>query len=137
MGIGKLTNVFLAMAHVRNVEYIINNFSTIFVYIENEIKDERFLNFFQTIFVYLYQNTDITSEQLEKIVTTINQPLKDATMTTYDMLIQKGIEKGIQKGKEEVVINLIKTFPDWDDDKIANLSATHITFVKAIRQKIS
>jgi predicted transposase/invertase (TIGR01784 family) len=41
MGIGKLVNVFLAMTHVRNVEYILKNYETIFVFAENDIQNNE------------------------------------------------------------------------------------------------
>ena len=41
MGIGKLINVFLAMNHARNVEYILKNYSTIFVNFEKMLGEKQ------------------------------------------------------------------------------------------------
>jgi predicted transposase/invertase (TIGR01784 family) len=101
MGIGKLLNVFLAMSHIRNIDYIINNFETIFTYAEEDLKNNQYLDFFQSIFFYLFKNIEVTDEELAKAVLTINQPLKSFTMSAYDMLVAKGVSQGIIQGTEK------------------------------------
>jgi flagellar biosynthesis/type III secretory pathway protein FliH len=58
---------------------------------------------------------------------------------------EKGIEKGIEKGEEigiekgatlkerKVIKNILTEFPNWDDEKIANLANSTIETVQAIR----
>ncbi|MFM9951248.1 MAG: hypothetical protein ACKV1O_25160 [Saprospiraceae bacterium] len=78
-------------------------------------------------------------------------------MSTYDMLIKKGKEQGIELGKEqgiklgkeqgiklgkeqgielkarEVVLALLLEFPEFSDARIAALAKVEVGFVKALR----
>ena len=52
MGIGKLLNVFLAMIHVRDAKYILENYETIFIFAkEKDLQDTRFGNLFHSIYL--------------------------------------------------------------------------------------
>jgi predicted transposase/invertase (TIGR01784 family) len=101
MGIGKLLNIFLAMRHIRNVNYIKENFDKLFIYAESYIKNEEGKNFLYTLFVYLLKNNEFSGEDIEHIVTKVNEPIKDFTMSTYDQLIAKGKFEGKLEGKIE------------------------------------
>jgi predicted transposase/invertase (TIGR01784 family) len=152
-GIGKLTNVFLAMRHVRDLEYILKNFELIFIHFENSIINEEYLNFYRTILVYLFKNIELNRTQLQKIVTTINQPLKSFTMSAFDMLIEQGIEQGLEQGIEQgleqgieqgkienqrkTILNILAKFPNWEDSQIAEFVDAEIDFVQQIRKDLS
>ncbi len=153
MGIGKLLNVFLAMSHIRNIDYIVNNYETIFMYAEEDLKNNQYLDFFQSIFLYLYQNIEATDEELEKAVLTINQPLKSFTMSAYDMIVAKGVSQGIVQGIEKglvqgiekgldiksrkVIANLIVQFPDFPDSQIATIADATIEMVQEVRKDLA
>ncbi len=72
----------------------------------------------------------------------IYQP-NQKNMGVVDILIADALEQGIERGLEQgielktikVVENLILEFPEWSNDKIANLAATNPEVVEAIRQK--
>lgn len=148
MGIGKLINVFLAMNHARNVEYILKNYSTIFVNFEKMLGENEVENLFQSIFVYLYKNVEMTEQQIEDIVAAANEPLKKFTMSAYDLLVAKGMEQGIQTGFQngmetgeyqnarKVVLTLSTKFPTWSDSEIAEIANISVDLVKKIRQEI-
>ena len=150
MGIGKLLNVFLAMMHIRDINYIRENFATLFTYAEIYLKNPQNNHFLQTIFVYLFKNTDIQGDELENIVTSVHENIKDFTMSTYDRLIneglikgrqegidlgiEKGIDIGVVKGRHEVVTNILTKFPEWEDEKIADLINISVEIVAQIRK---
>ncbi|MEM6967660.1 MAG: hypothetical protein AAF573_23055 [Bacteroidota bacterium] len=52
-------------------------------------------------------------------------------MSTYDMLINQGIEKGIEK----VVKNMIIKFPNYSDKGIADIAGVSVEFVENVRGK--
>ena len=144
-GIGKLVNVFLALRHVRNLEYIKNNYEVIFVNTENFLESGEYSNFFQTIFVYLFKNVELSKEQFIKIVDNINKPLKTFTMSAYNNFIDEGIELGIELGIEQgeikktkkVIIGILNKFPEWSDLQIADLADTTIEFVEQVKNEIA
>ncbi len=53
--------------------------------------------------------------------------------------IEKGIEKGIKEGIEKSLIifieNLLNTYPEWDNEKIANITNANIAMVENIRKE--
>jgi hypothetical protein len=50
-----------------------------------------------------------------------------------DQGIEKGIEKGIEQHIFDVVANILKSFPEWEDEKIADLAGTTAESVARIR----
>ena len=64
------------------------------------------VNFIQTLLVYLLKTTEFSDKEITDMVNQIPSPINDMTMSSYDVLIEKGIEKGIEKEKVEVIKNL-------------------------------
>jgi hypothetical protein len=141
MGIGKLLNVFLAMLYARNVKFLLENYEAVFLFAEKDLENNEYLDFYNTIIVYLFKNVKIGNDQLQKIVTSVNEPLKKITMSAYDLLIEKGIEKGINLGEDKkarkVILTLIAKFPDWSDSQIAEIANTTVVFVQQIRIELA
>jgi hypothetical protein len=54
--------------------------------------------------------------------------------------IEKGIEQGMTKGQlakaSRITQRVIEEFPDWSDEKVADLVEMQVSFVKKIRQKM-
>jgi hypothetical protein len=146
MGIGKLLNVFLAMLHVRDLQYIRTNFETIFVAAEKYLPESG--NFLRLIFVYLYKNVELSGSEMRNIANTIQSPIKKFAMSAYDSIIEMGMDLGIEKGMDlgiekgasekeiKVVKNILIEFPEWSDEKIANLASSTIEVVQTIRTEI-
>ena len=64
------------------------------------------VNFIQTLLVYLLKTTEFSDKEITDMVNQIPSPINDMTMSSYDVLIEKGIEKGMEKEKVEVIKNL-------------------------------
>ncbi|MFQ3576065.1 MAG: hypothetical protein SNJ77_06480, partial [Cytophagales bacterium] len=66
-------------------------------------------NFLFKLSVYVTMNIDLSKEQFNSMIETISKPLKDEIMSTYDIILNEGIEKGRQEGTKakevEVVLN--------------------------------
>ncbi len=62
-------------------------------------------------------------------------------MSAYDLLIEKGIEKGISLGEYQVtrrvVISLLNKFPNWSNEEIAEVANTSSDIVTTIKQEIT
>jgi predicted transposase/invertase (TIGR01784 family) len=141
-GYGKLLNVFLAMLHARDMNYIRNNLQGILTAAEQySVGNENFL---RLIFVYLFRNAELSGDELIQISETIQNPLKNIAMSTYDLLIQKGRQEGVVLGRQEeaneknreFTISLLNS-TDFSDEKIANLVGVTIQYVSEIRNFLS
>src|SRR5690606_12207202 len=91
---------------------------------------------------------DYTEEQIEEFVKELPLTIKNRVMSTYDLLIRKGLRQGIEQGIEqgiakgaeqksyEFVQNLIQS-TDFVDAKIASLAVVSIDFVKKVRADLN
>lgn len=53
------------------------------------------------VIVYIVSITKIPARQWAEMVKTLPAAIKEEVMSTYDMILQEGIEQGIQKGIEQ------------------------------------
>ena len=162
MGIGKLLNVFLAMLHVRDLQYIRENFGTIFIAAEKYLPENE--NFLHLIFVYLYKNIELSGSEMRNIADAIQSPINKFAMSTYDSIIEMGIEKGIdlgiekgidlgiekgidlgidlgiEKGKTNKELQFATSLiisTDFDDEKIAILVGVSAEYVENLRAELN
>jgi hypothetical protein len=78
--------------------------------------------------IYLYSRGKLE----EKILNSLPDPIKKDVMNTLDIYFEKGIEKG----KEQIVQNLINT-GKFTVPEIANLAGVPETFVKKVRSSMN
>lgn len=57
-------------------------------------------NFLSEFIVYYFSVTEISPAQLRQAIKPLPLSLKTDIMSTYEMILQQGIEKGIEKGIE-------------------------------------
>ncbi len=69
-------------------------------------------NFFAQLIVCTFEVTDISEEAIAKSIENIPKPIKDKVMTTYQRIMNVGIEKGIEEGKMEEKIKMTLAFFD-------------------------
>lgn len=94
--------------------------------------------------VYSLGRVDYTEEQIEEFVKELPLTIKNRVMSTYDLLIRKGlrqgIEQGIAKGTEQkgyaVVANLILQL-GLDDEAAAGVAEVSIDFVRKVRADLN
>ena len=106
LDVGLLKNFLLALRFYRDMAYLRHKFGSFFIQIEAHGSDAQVLNFIQTLLVYLLKTTEFSDKEIYDMVNQIPSPINDMTMSSYDVLIEKGIEKGIEKEKIEVIKNL-------------------------------
>lgn len=100
--ISELLNIFLATAllmqkYSRNPSQLEEQFERIIHAMANLTNK----NFFVTLFVYLIQILDIDEENFKIKIDTLPLSLKENIMSTYDSILEKGIEIGTAKGMEK------------------------------------
>ena len=65
-------------------------------------------------------------------------------MTAYEYLLElaneaamkKGMNVGATEKEREIIKNFLAEFPEWSDDKIANLAASIVETVKLVRAEL-
>ncbi len=63
--------------------------------------------------------------------------LEDAHQEGIEKGRKEGIEKGIEKGLIIFIQNLLNTYPEWDNEKIANITNANVAMVENIRKEYS
>jgi hypothetical protein len=56
---------------------------------------------------------------------------KNAGKTTYQQILEKGEEKGMEK----IILNIIISKPDYSDNQIASLCGVDVLLVSTLRNK--
>ena len=92
------------------------------------------------LLIYSLSRVDYTEEQIREIADALPFTIKDKVMrSTYDLLIEKGIEqrieRGIEQGKATVVANLIQQL-GLDDKAVAGIAEVPIDFVHKVRAEL-
>ena len=54
-------------------------------------------NFLEILVVYSFTVTDLSEKNISESIESIPKPIKDKVMTTYDRIMNEGIEKGVSK----------------------------------------
>lgn len=58
-------------------------------------------NYIEVLVVYIMTILDLDTPRIIEITEGINRPMKQVIMSTYDLFIKEGIEKGLAKGLEK------------------------------------
>jgi flagellar biosynthesis/type III secretory pathway protein FliH len=78
----------------------------------------------------------IEDARQEGISQGIDQGISQGISQGLNQGISQGIEQGMTQKTIKVVENLINEFPEWSNEKVANLSATTLELVIAIRNRM-
>ena len=90
-------------------------------------------NFLEILVVYSFSVTDLSEKNISESIESIPKPIKDKVMTTYDRIMNEGIEKGIEKGVSKQRTEIILTLYD-DGIGIPQISRyTKITEEEALK----
>jgi predicted transposase YdaD len=54
-----------------------------------------------SILAYFFRNADIAEEKVQTFIKALPIAINKNAMSTYDMIVEKGVAKGIEKGREE------------------------------------
>ena len=100
-----MTNLFLSSAlltqkYSRDSDALLNKINLIF----NSINKVKRKNLIAAIIVYYIQLIEIKDIDLEEVINPLSSNIKNIFMSTYDMIIEKGIDKGIEREKIEVIL---------------------------------
>jgi len=125
---GFLLNTLLALKYSRNKKYLLENLLTIFKYGEIHVQTESGRHFIRVMNTYFFQTNSFDEKELNLYHESFPKSLKKIAMSTYDMLINKGIELAIKK--------IIIKNPDYSDAKIAEMMDFPIAVIAKVRRTI-
>ena len=67
----------------------------------------------------------------------LSPELKKEALTVFEQIMQegeeRGIAKGIEQGKKEIIKGILHKHPDWSDNQIAELLEVSEQLVKEVR----
>ena len=137
IGANYLANTLLVLKHSWDGDYILRNGRKIFQYAEVYVKSEEGRIFIQIIQIYIFQIVDFDKKRLNLYKENLPKLVNEILMSTYDMLIQQGEEKGIEKGIGKVISSLILKKPKLTDKEIAEMTSVSISIVRKIRNNLN
>ena len=94
---GLLINTLLMMKHIWEPEFVLKNPDLIFVHLE----DNQYSDFQISILAYFFRNADIAREKVQKFIKALPPSINKNAMSTYDLIVEEGVAKGIELGREE------------------------------------
>jgi len=104
------------------------------------LAEEAPKNLQKSFTVYLFERSMLSGDLIEKLLESLPSALKETIMSTADIFVEKGkrigIEEGIEKGKADVIKNLLLS-ADFTISKIAMLTSVSEDFVNKIKTEIS
>jgi len=99
LNIGKslLTNAFLMMKHIWEPEFILQNPRLIFINLDEPSSSRAFII---AILAYFLKNSELAKEKIQHFIEILPKTLNQTIMSTYDMIVEEGIEKGLKINEE-------------------------------------
>ena len=139
-----LRSVLLALKYAFDEAALKQNFQKILIFADELQNEKVVVMFFSRVFEYLQRRTVLENETIIEIINNLPKDKKDMARSTYDNIIQAGIEKGIEQGiglgierkAHEFIISLIRNTA-FTDEKIASLVDVSVEQVRKIRSSLN
>ena len=97
LGKSLLTNAFLMMKHIWEPDFVLQNPKLIFIHLNEPSSPKAFII---TLLAYFLKNSELAKEKVKHFIEILPKTLNETIMSTYDMLIEEGIEKGLKINQE-------------------------------------
>ncbi len=98
----------LLMKHIFDSERLLQDFVEIFSDINQLFNTKQGNDYFETLVIYLYNNTDLSIEQLEQKMNNISAETRENFISTAMQLQMKGKKEGIKEGIKEGLLKTAK-----------------------------
>ena len=120
-----LVNALLVFKHIWDEDFILQNIQKLLIYLDQQIETIQGKNLLSSIVVYLFEHSNFDHQNFEDMIDQMDQSLRGEATSTYDQIINYGIEKGIEKGRieteKEIIRNLyLRGFKVEDISAIVN-----------------
>ena len=130
----KLRNTLLTLKNGRNETYVTQNMRKLFINAEKFVGDTRGTNFLETIFVYLLNVHQFDDDTLDQLIEVFENPVKKVMLSTYDRIVNKGIEQGTFNAKKNAIINMLQK--DFDINTISEILEVDIDVIISIQKEM-
>lgn len=95
-----IISVILSQKYSHQPKELIQNLGRIFHTFSSEKK-----NFQEALFVYIMKQADIKEEKIVELLEDAPSDIKNNIMTTYDQIISKGKQLGVEESKVNTILN--------------------------------
>lgn len=100
LGKSLLANAFLMMKHIWEPEFILQNPRLIFINLDEPSSPRAFII---AILAYFLKNSELAKEKIQHFIEILPKTLNNTIMSTYDMIVEEGIEKGLKINEDLLV----------------------------------
>ena len=128
MNLGILRQAILLMKHGRDTSYIYQYFQDLFSSLEPFSQTNQYTNLIISFSVYILTVGGISEETFINLVQDLPTSVNQQVMTTYEQIVNRGIEKGKIEQQNQVIIQGIES--GLNIELIAKLSGLSLKEVK-------
>ncbi len=105
LGTGLLINTFLMLKHIHDPDFIMHNAELIFINLTEPHSQQDFI---VLVLAYFYKNSQLAEEKIHSFIQNLPKTLNKTAMSTYDMILAKGIKIGIEEERQRLEEELLQ-----------------------------
>lgn len=145
-----LLGMLLLFKHKGDKEYVLKNFQKIFIFVEEDAHGNIIETYTKLFVFYIYQTFNLKTEDVMEIIPELPKPVKEEFISTYDILIKEGYDKGSAEGilkgeikgalkgeiktKFETLVELMIKFPNWTNELLSEISKIAIPSIVNLKK---
>ena len=137
-----LLGMLLLFKHKGDKGYVLKNFRKIFIFVEEGSVENITKTYIKLFVLYIYQTFNLKKEEVVEVIPELPKPVKEEFISTYDILVEEGYQKGAADGeikgkiktKLETLVELMIKFPTWSDELYAEISKIPVPSVIALKK---
>ncbi len=156
--LGALRSLFLAFKYAFDPVHLKENFSDILIFVATSRGPFFDSMLTEMLLTYIQKRLDMDTREMENLIESLPEAPRKIALSTYDRILAKGREEGLQKGREEglqkgreeglqkgreeglqkareeIAVNLL-LHTDMSDEQIAQLAQLPLERVMELRQE--
>lgn len=126
-----IRNIFLVMKHAWENDFFRQNLGKVIIFEAENVRQELVELLFLLTLKYIHNVSSLKEEEIMASTTTAEQRAK--IKSTWEMIEEKGIEKGMEKAVSQFILK----FPHFSDKEVSQTFAISVEQVRKIRKALS